>query len=162
VKLLKSTNRNVAELLREYSGRPDVLYAEPNYIWRKNDLPNDPYFDGQWFLRNTGQTIQGFTGIVGADIRATQAWDISQGSRSVVIGIVDSGIDYNHPDIAANVWSAPRDFTVVVGDQSITCRQAPTASTPLRGHVIRWTTKRTGMGLLLPGLSEAMATMVSV
>jgi serine protease len=119
--LLRSRSRNVSELLQEYSSRPDVLYAEPNYLWRKKDVPNDPFFSSQWSLSNTGQQISGQNGIAGADIGAIPAWDITQGSRSIVIGIVDSGIDYNHPDLASNIWSAPRAFTVNIAGQPITC-----------------------------------------
>lgn len=118
---VRSTSRNVTALLQAYQGRLDVLYAEPNYVWRKSDLPNDALFGQQWALRNTGQVIQGLTGTNGADIKAHQAWDITEGSRAFVIGIVDSGVDYNHPDLAANIWSAPSAFTVTVGGQTITC-----------------------------------------
>src|SRR5437588_47189 len=56
-----------------------------------------------------------------ADIDAVPAWDAARGSRNTVVGIVDTGIDYTHPDLAANVWSAPRAFTVMVGGLTITC-----------------------------------------
>jgi hypothetical protein len=80
--LLRSRTRTVAELLQEYSGRPDVLYAEPNYLWRKNDVPNDPFFSSQWALSNTGQPIAGQTGVPGADIGAIPAWGVARGSPS--------------------------------------------------------------------------------
>jgi len=119
--LLRSRSRSVSELLQEYSSRSDVLYAEPNYLWRKKDVPNDPFFTSQWALSNTGQSIGGQTGLPGADIGGPLAWEIAQGSRSIVVGVVDSGVDYNHPDLASNIWSAPRSFTVNVAGRSITC-----------------------------------------
>jgi subtilisin family serine protease len=118
---LRSRNRNVAALLQAYRSRSDVLYAEPNYLWRAEDIPNDAFFGQQWALRNTGQAIFGTTGTPGADIKATQAWDITEGSRNVVVGVLDGGVDYNHPDLAANIWSAPTPFSVIIGGQLITC-----------------------------------------
>src|SRR5206468_7217237 len=69
--------------------------------------PDDTLFGRQWALRNTGQTINGdwgnIAGTAGADISATSAWDVTTGSSSVIVGIVDSGIASNHPDLAPNV-----------------------------------------------------------
>src|SRR5712692_6762976 len=118
---LHSSRKNVATLVSELSARSDVEYAEPNYIVHTTAIPNDPRFGELWGLQNTGQTIQGFPGIPGADIKATAAWDISTGSRANVAAVIDTGIDYRHPDLAANVWSAPAAFTVTIGGQSITC-----------------------------------------
>ena len=68
-------------------------------------LPNDPSFNRLWGLNNTAQT----GGLANADIDAPAAWDVTTGSRSVVVAVVDTGIDYNHPDLAANVWRNPRE-----------------------------------------------------
>ncbi len=119
--LLHSDGRSSADLLRAYASRSDVEYAEPNYIWHKSDIPSDPSFAQQWYLRNTGQSVGGQLGIANVDIHAVPAWDITLGTRDVVVGVIDSGVDYNHPDLIANLWTAPFSFSVNVKGQSITC-----------------------------------------
>jgi serine protease len=121
VRLFHSRSKDVATLLAELKARPDVAYVEPNYIIHADLTPNDPSFSSLWGLQNTGQVIGGQTGTPGADISATSAWDISTGSRANVVAVVDTGIDYNHADLTANVWSAPTSFTVTIGGQNITC-----------------------------------------
>ncbi|HRQ76599.1 MAG TPA: S8 family serine peptidase, partial [Phycisphaerales bacterium] len=66
-------------------------------------VPNDPSFGVQYALRNTGQTIQGQVGVPGADIKATEAWDIHTGSDQVVIAVIDTGVTSTHADLAANM-----------------------------------------------------------
>ena len=117
----RSRSRTVASLIAYLQTRSDVLYAEPNYIVYADNLPNDPRFPELWGLQNIGQTIGGLPGTPGADIRAAAAWDGALGSRNTVVGVVDTGIDYTHPDLAANVWSAPASFSVTIGGQTITC-----------------------------------------
>jgi alpha-tubulin suppressor-like RCC1 family protein/subtilisin family serine protease len=85
--------------------RGDVVYAEPNYIRRKLATPNDPHFASQWALRNTGQP----QGTAGADIDAEPAWNTTTGGGDVVVGVVDEGVDINHPDLQANVWTNPAE-----------------------------------------------------
>jgi subtilisin family serine protease len=91
------------------NARGDVLYAEPNYVRRKTVAPNDPRYAEQWGLKNVGQPVEGqqFGGIAGADVKAEQAWGVTTGSRQIVVGVVDEGVDISHPDLAANVWTNP-------------------------------------------------------
>ncbi len=93
------------EAVESLRALPDVLYAEPNYVRRKFATPNDPSFSSQWALKNTGQP----QGVAGADIDAEPAWNTTTGSTQVVVGVVDEGIDINHPDLQANVWTNPAE-----------------------------------------------------
>jgi subtilisin family serine protease len=94
----------VEEALEVFRTDPDVLYAEPNYYWHLATTPDDTHFDQLWGLHNTGQSINGTNGTADADIDAPEAWNISTGSSNVVIAVIDSGVDYNHPDLPANIW----------------------------------------------------------
>ena len=79
---------------------PNVLYAEPNYIYRTSTprgTPNDPRFDSLWGMNNSSD----------ADIDAPEAWDKQTGSRDVLVAIIDTGIDYNHEDLRDNIWRNP-------------------------------------------------------
>ncbi len=111
----------VAKAIQEYNSNPNVLYAEPDYLVSlppeqadkvsgKSEsfeiasmrTPNDPDYPLQWGLKNTGQAP--FYGKSGADIKAPDAWGTTTGSSSIVIAVVDTGVDYTHPDLAANIW----------------------------------------------------------
>src|SRR5689334_22957128 len=89
--LFRSRTFDVDGLVDFLRTQPDVVYAEPNYVLRAIATPNDQYFPLLWGLLNTGQVANGVSGLAGADIDATKAWDVSTGSRSVVVGVVDTG-----------------------------------------------------------------------
>lgn len=99
--------RDAAAAFSALSGSSWVEYAEPNFLVQTSLAPNDLNYDQLWGLQNSGQTILGVPGTAGADINAEAAWDVTTGSSAIVVGVVDTGIDYNHPDLAANVWSNP-------------------------------------------------------
>ncbi len=98
---------SVEEAITKYGKNPAVEYVEPNYTYQLSDIPNDPQFGQLWGLHNTGQTVRGVTGTPGADIQAAEAWDITTGSSNVIIAVIDTGIAYDHPDLAANMWTNP-------------------------------------------------------
>ncbi len=93
------------DLMQLLESDPRVLYAEPNYLLHIAKTPDDPDFDKLWGLQNLGQT----GGTNGADVGAMAAWDIATGSQEVIVAIIDTGIDFNHPDLAANIWVNPKE-----------------------------------------------------
>jgi hypothetical protein len=95
-----SPDQAAAKLARD----PTVAYIEPNLIVKATAVPNDPMFPQQWGLNDTGQVGSP----VDPDIGAEAAWNLTTGSAKVVIAVIDSGIDYTHPDLAANMWVNPR------------------------------------------------------
>ena len=97
------TTEKALERLRR---APSVQYAEPNYIVTTAILPDDPMFPDQYALRNTGQS----GGTPGADVSAEAAWSQTTGSRSVVVAVIDTGVDYKHPDLAQNIYVNPGEI----------------------------------------------------
>jgi len=85
--------------------RDDVLYAEPNYIVHLDVTPNDPRF--------VSNELYGLS-----KIGAPQAWDITTGNRNIVVGVIDEGIDLNHIDLQANIWTNPSPGSIagITGD----------------------------------------------
>lgn len=102
---------DTARLLARLARDPNVVYAEPDRQIRifnalPSRPPNDFLFTKLWNLENTGQT----EGTPGADIKAVDAWAITTGSRAVRVAVIDTGIDYFHPDLAGNIWTNPREI----------------------------------------------------
>ncbi len=105
--LVHSKNKTTAQLIVELSQNPDVETAEPNYLRTFSARqPDDPLFGFQWALDNTGQSVNATTGTVGDDIHFVSAWGLSQTSPTnpPVAVVIDSGVDYTHPDLAGNMW----------------------------------------------------------
>lgn len=103
-----------AEITERLVVIPGFASVAPNGVGRAAAVPNDPLYSDQWGLDNTGQvyyededvTLQG---TAGADISAPEAWDLTKGSSSVVVAVMDTGINYNHNDLAANIWRNTRE-----------------------------------------------------
>lgn len=93
--------QTVPQALASYNGVSGILYAEPDYLYSISaTFPNDARFGELWGMHNTGQT----GGTPGADIHATEAWDLTTGNRQVVVAVIDTGVDYTHPDLTNNIW----------------------------------------------------------
>ncbi len=96
---------SVAQAIQNLGNDPDlIVYAEPDYIeYALSTTPNDPRFGELWGMNNMGQS----SGTPDADIDAPEAWDITTGNSNILVAVIDSGIDYTHPDLAANMWINP-------------------------------------------------------
>ncbi|HXF42818.1 MAG TPA: S8 family serine peptidase [Pyrinomonadaceae bacterium] len=124
-------NASAATVAREYQTLNNlVVYAEPVFEISLDDpdsvkkvnpttnnrfsgAPNDPEFDEQWGLSNTGQN----GGKPQADIKALKAWENSRGSSDVVVAVLDTGIDYTHPDLIENMWVRPESLQPYQDDE---------------------------------------------
>ncbi|HYI12563.1 MAG TPA: FG-GAP-like repeat-containing protein [Thermoanaerobaculia bacterium] len=104
---MHSRSKGAEAMAAALERNPNVEYVEPNYEVRLVATPIDPSYGQLWGLNNTGQTVGGAAGAAGADIDAQSAWNVTTGSASVVVGVVDTGIDYDHPDLQANIWTNP-------------------------------------------------------
>lgn len=124
-------NADAASVAAQYAAMSNVAYAEPNFRIKLNDpiqeafpsdlkyrnsdanFPNDPLFTDQWALNNSGAD----GGSDRADIDAIKAWATSKGSDDVVVAVVDSGVDYGHPDLKNNIWTRPRNIAAYSDDE---------------------------------------------
>jgi glycosyltransferase involved in cell wall biosynthesis/subtilisin family serine protease len=88
-------NKSARELISYYSKQKNVDYAEPNYIVSAAFTPSDTYFSNQWYLQR---------------IKATAAWDFSQAGSTIIIAVIDSGVQVYHPDLRPNMWMNPGEI----------------------------------------------------
>lgn len=94
-KLRLPQNSSVQTVVAAFKADPNVEYAEPNYIARMTDVPNDPSYGQQWGV---------------PAIHAEEAWTITKGSPAVTIAILDTGVDMNHPDLVGKFWTNPGEI----------------------------------------------------
>jgi subtilisin family serine protease len=103
--LIREKSKTTAQLIATLKDDPNVETVEPNYLRRVNAAPNDSRFTEQWALNNTGQTVNGITGTASDDVKFVKARALSRTPLGeIVIGVIDTGVDIVHPDLAANVW----------------------------------------------------------
>lgn len=90
---------------RAFADRGDVVFAEPSEMSFNSALtyiPHDTDFPRLWSPHNTAQVVNGVVGRADAGIEATEAWDITRGDRNVIVAVIDTGAELDHPDLAAN------------------------------------------------------------
>ena len=104
-KLRSGAGQSAQSLVLALLQQPAVEFAEPNFLIETNQSeavgPNDDEFAQQWALRNVGQN----SGQYGSDIDAASAWQTTTGTAATVIAVIDSGVDFTHPDLANNKWN---------------------------------------------------------
>ncbi len=82
-------DEDIGALLAAYNQQPEVEYAEPNYKYQAAIIPSDIYFPNQWYLNK---------------IKAVEAWNIAREAPEIVIAVIDTGVDIDHPDLKDNIW----------------------------------------------------------
>lgn len=109
-------NTNQKSALENVKNLPEVEYIEPNYTWHmlpyseSSELTMDPSYKDQWGMKNTGTNSRTGSifrtrpGIEGKDINVENAWEVTMGNRAIKIAVIDTGIDYNHPDLKTQLW----------------------------------------------------------
>lgn len=105
--LAKSPIETRDSVIQSIKKNPMVEYVEPNYLYRSLVIPNDSSYSEQWAFKFNTQSV--------LDVGAEAAWDITTGSENVIVGIIDSGIDYNHPDLKQNMWINPIEASGKLG-----------------------------------------------
>ena len=98
VRSLSRSGFDALDAANRLAQRDDVIFAEPDVIFKGRSAqapPNDALFPLQWGLENTGQ----YSGIAGVDMQALDAWDLEEGDNSVIVVIIDNGVQQDHPDI---------------------------------------------------------------
>ena len=115
IRLKIESHKTVEQSIAEMNNDANVEYAQPNFLYRLNATPNDPRYAQLWGLNNTAQTIvsaggpgspsaTGNPGTSGNDMNLPEAWEHITNCNSIIVAVVDSGVNYNHEDLAANMW----------------------------------------------------------
>jgi len=135
VLILKTREEKVSALAQSLSNHPAVEYAEPDYIATIDWTPNDQYWTQQWGPKK---------------VSATQAWDVTRGSSSTIVAVVDTGVDLNHPDLASKVRT-DIDYDFVNNDS--TAQDDNGHGTHVAGIAAAATNNTTGVAGMCPNCS---------
>lgn len=116
------SGQTVTQALAAYRGNPTVEYAQPNYIYHAAAVPSDPQYAQLWAFKNNGQTVnsvvqgEGYIytadnpGMPGDDMDIEPAWSHITDCSSVVVAVVDSGVNYNQQDLTSNMWNGGSSY----------------------------------------------------
>lgn len=109
IELPKNVSIEKVEAL--YAKNSNVLYVEPDFKIRINPIKSEgSQFEQQWALDNVGQKVGKLAGVKDADINGPEAWEMTKGDKEVVLGIIDTGVLYTHPDLIDNMWNNPGEI----------------------------------------------------
>jgi subtilisin family serine protease len=89
-RLVLEQNQSLSKVIKEYQTNDNIVWAQPNYIYQKNELPNDPLLSEQTNL---------------SLINMPNSWSQTSTTPPVIIAVIDTGIDYNHPDLKNQIWT---------------------------------------------------------
>ena len=103
----KVGGQSVEQAVRALNSRPNVEYAQPDFVHHASGYADEPRFSELWGLHNTGQTIQGSVGVADVDVNGLEASAVTQGDPNLVVAVIDSGVDFSHPDLAGRAWTNP-------------------------------------------------------
>lgn len=102
--------QTVDRAIQMLAADPNIAHVQPNYVYRASHTTSDPMFAQQWGLENIGQLITNRSystnnpGVPGNDIDAVGAWELISDCSGVVVAVLDTGVNYTHADLAANMW----------------------------------------------------------
>lgn len=109
------TGQTVETSLSAYRNDPNVENVQPNYIYHATAVPNDSQYGQLWAFKNTGQPVTTGTfmpnaGTAGDDMHIEPAWDHITDCSSIVVAVIDTGINYNQEDLVVNMWNGSPSF----------------------------------------------------
>ncbi len=166
-RLEPATGESVEDAISRLRATGRYEYVEPDYIVHAHATPNDTAFStgDQWYLRNVGQS----NGVAGADIHATDGWDIQSDAPNVLVGIIDSGIRTTHIDLTANLWRNPGEIAQNLRDDDgdgiiddIYGFDATATSTLLRGNLTDDANHGTGVASIIGAVGNNQTGMTGI
>ncbi|ATH07570.1 hypothetical protein BIY24_06310 [Halobacteriovorax marinus] len=108
--------------MSDLANNPEIEYIEPNWIIKVDPVDSskeelDPKYAQQWGLKNTGRNSGGWfsSGKAGEDVNAEKAWEITKGSKDIVVAVIDTGIDFRHPDLKDQMWTNEAELNGIEG-----------------------------------------------